>query len=135
MTEDGDYIIDEAISPHSRQIALSLCEGEYKVINWLDDEPSSEQIKAFLEAYHLVKYDPFSYIVIWLNHQTNGHFPKITDKLQNCWERDGCFFGFMGKPVYLEYEMAYMPLMLKRYLQARDSSQKIAIITNREGAT
>jgi hypothetical protein len=38
----------------------------------------------------------------------------------------------MGHPVYLDFEAAYMPLMLKRYMRIHDESPKIAIILNQE---
>jgi hypothetical protein len=132
QTDDGDWIIDEATAPHDRRVALSLCTGEYKVINWLEETPKQAKCDRFVASYSGFRYDPLSYLWTLLNRMTGGYFPVISDKLHNCWERNGCFNDFMVHPVYLDFEAAYMPLMLKRYMRIHDESPKIAIILNQE---
>jgi hypothetical protein len=134
-TNDGDWIIDEARAPQSHIIALSLCKGEYKVINWLDHAPKMSECSNFVMRYPDFSYDSISYLWTLLNRITRGVFPKIANKMHNCWERNGCFNEMMGKPPYLDYEMAYMPLMLKRYFQAHDTSPVIGIILNKKENT
>lgn len=115
QTDKDGWIVDEAAGSGDRRIPLKDLKGPYIVINWLPDNITAEKCQNFINEFQGFRYDALAYLWVALNRLSRGIFPRIADNRHMCWERTADFCNFMGHPICHVYEMAYMPLMIKRY--------------------
>ncbi|WP_392654655.1 hypothetical protein [Dehalococcoides sp. THU4] len=118
---NGDWWVDEITGDGDRLIELSKLEGRFTVINWLDRAVTEDECMAWREKYTGYHYDHAGYIWCAFNRLSRCEFPVVTDRTHYCWERNASFNRDMGKPIYYEWEMPYMPILLKRYYAEQSS--------------